>query len=110
MSDIAFMDSKPISYTEETTDILPVTSPKQENTSTTVDHDLIDIEEMMTGSTTSLKVKLECKVCGKTFHQCDELKTHNHIHTCEKPHKCNICQKSFARLDHLSVHSRTHSE
>ncbi|CAB3978870.1 chromosome alignment-maintaining phospho 1-like [Paramuricea clavata] len=52
--------------------------------------------------------KYRCAFCKKSFKWHSHWKSHERIHTGEKPFKCEICGKSFARSDGLQCHKLTH--
>ena len=49
-----------------------------------------------------------CSFCNKSFKWYSHWKSHERVHTGEKPFKCAICGKSFARSDGLQCHKLTH--
>lgn len=47
--------------------------------------------------------------CGKVFAKKFLLKTHNGVHSKQKPWSCTECRKSFAQKSRLKRHQKTHS-
>ena len=54
-------------------------------------------------------VLLSCSKCGKKFTRADHLKTHERIHTDEKPFRCSKCEKAFKTSSNLKRHERIHT-
>lgn len=51
----------------------------------------------------------KCQYCHKTFDSLGNRKTHERIHTGERPFKCRFCPKGFVRKSHCTVHERCHT-
>ena len=52
--------------------------------------------------------KYPCSFCKKSFKWRSHWKSHERIHTGERPFKCEICQKTFTRSDGLQSHKVNH--
>lgn len=47
--------------------------------------------------------------CAKSYTSANHLKTHQRIHTGDRPHECGICQKRFSTGYAVKAHLRTHT-
>ncbi|KAM9486929.1 uncharacterized protein Hap1MRO34_006827 [Clarias gariepinus] len=50
-----------------------------------------------------------CSDCGKTFSDQNALKSHQCVHTVEKPYQCSECGKRFTQRGNLQRHQRLHT-
>ena len=50
-----------------------------------------------------------CSYCERTFTQQGNLKTHEKIHTGDKPFSCSQCDYKCSRSNHLKIHERIHT-
>ena len=50
-----------------------------------------------------------CKYCKKTFTQQHSMKTHERIHSGEKPYSCKYCEKKFTQQHSVKTHERIHT-
>lgn len=50
-----------------------------------------------------------CGICGRICSSQAALRSHEMIHTGEKPFKCEHCDKCFAQSSSLKIHSETHN-
>ena len=50
-----------------------------------------------------------CKYCSKTFAWTQACEIHERIHTGEKPHACDVCDYKARTLPSLQSHQRIHT-
>ncbi|KAJ0182454.1 hypothetical protein K1T71_001823 [Dendrolimus kikuchii] len=50
-----------------------------------------------------------CKICGRSYSNWSNLKTHNITHSSERPHQCVYCKKAFKRKIDLKFHINQHT-
>lgn len=55
------------------------------------------------------KEMLYCSYCSYSSIFAHSVKTHERIHTGERPFKCTVCQAGFTQKQHLVAHLRMHS-
>ncbi|CAL1530490.1 unnamed protein product, partial [Lymnaea stagnalis] len=54
--------------------------------------------------------KYKCSVCCKAFTCSSHMRSHEKLHSGEKPHRCDICGSKFTKRSSLKKHlKRTHS-
>ena len=57
---------------------------------------------------TDAEKKYGCMICKKRFKWRSHWKSHERIHTGERPFQCTICGKRFTRSDGLQCHKKVH--
>lgn len=60
--------------------------------------------EATSGKKEKIKKAYRCEMCGKNFALKDSYKSHQRIHTGEKPFTCHICGKQFSHTGGLYYH------
>jgi uncharacterized Zn-finger protein len=65
----------------------------------------------MTSAIPRKKYRCEVAGCGYAATQSNNLKTHQHTHTGERPYPCEVagCGKAFTQAHVLKDHQRTHT-
>ena len=53
--------------------------------------------------------EFSCNICVKTFTEALTLRSHQRMHSGEKPCICKICEKSFTNSASLTNHKRMHT-
>ena len=70
-------------------------------------HEEYDPPKLKKGVKTKGK-QLVCPECSKHFSKQGNLKSHQLVHTGEKPYSCEKCDGCFTQLGHLKMHELTH--
>ena len=52
---------------------------------------------------------IQCVICDKTFQCKSKLKTHEKMHTGERPYKCTFCGKGCLTAQQKMIHERIHT-
>ena len=54
-------------------------------------------------------ITFTCSYCNKTFSSVSRMKTHERVHTGEKPFTCSVCDMKFSQGGNLKAHMRVHT-
>ena len=68
----------------------------------------INNDESFFSKSNNAKKSYDCQTCNKSFKWRSHWKSHERIHTGERPFKCEICGKTFTRSDGLQCHKKVH--
>ena len=60
------------------------------------------------GAEDSVRKRLKCQYCEKTFLKNFDLQQHVRSHTGEKPFQCIVCGRAFAQKSNVKKHMQTH--